>query len=210
MVYGEALKRVDVVMDKLHNLCALLVERAENHLHEERFTGVVDKFALTNQLLHLELAHQEAKLQYMLELMGVFEQTPHPEGLWHCAREIATTCLNDVYPSVTGFGYRREYEDSTSCLLKKRELLGVLASRQRQWEKQEVEGLRAELAHHNHTNNLPEISCTFSLMQLFTTATSWPWKKTNKSWRSRMKMMLQTRESTWPSTAPRFGVTFQS
>ena len=38
----------------------------------------MDKFALTNQLLHLELAHQEAKLQYMLELMGVFEQTPHP------------------------------------------------------------------------------------------------------------------------------------
>ncbi len=52
-------------MQKIHLTCAYLVERRENYLYEEGFTGVVDKIELLHDILVAELTFQTQKLTYL-------------------------------------------------------------------------------------------------------------------------------------------------
>ena len=48
ILYKVALEETDSILDKLHQTCALIIEKRENYLNEEAFTGLVDRFLLVN------------------------------------------------------------------------------------------------------------------------------------------------------------------
>lgn len=88
------------MVEKLHNVCALVVGRRENYLHEEKFTGIVDRFQLVHRLLSLEVEYHLRKLGYLEQLHCLFERAVDPEGLFLLAEKMHAAKRREVYLSL--------------------------------------------------------------------------------------------------------------